>query len=192
MPMRRQKAKSSQNGIFMNKVFLGVCLFLLASCMSVPQGPEKPIPDPRISQSHLEMGFEDLSQIGHFLLKAAEKEENRCVIPQKKISEAPRLYRAFVDEKYSVVQDAYLNKPLKEKVAFWNSKCALSCSCDVYVGFSEYLRSFNFFLSATELQAVEKIKLLQAHEVSRIPVCMQQSSWVCESRVLKDVLRKIN
>ncbi len=170
-----------------------ICLIVsmyLIGCTSLSENQPKLSEDPRLSQSHLEMSFEDLSQVGHYILKAFDKEENICAIPQGKIFSSPQMYRSLVDEKYSEVQDIYLKKPLKEKVQFWNPACALSCSCDVYIGFSEYLQSFNFLLSATELKAVEKLKLLQEHEKARTSACMRQARWVCQSRVLKEIIKR--
>jgi hypothetical protein len=160
-------------------------------CLSSPQATKEQA-DARHSQSHLEMSFEDLGQVGHYLIKAFDKEENACAIPADKVFAAPQLYRSLVDEKYSEVQDAYLQKSLKAKLEFWNPACAQSCSCDVYIGFSEYLQSFNYFLSTTELKAVERLKALQESGKSRTSVCMKQSTWVCDSRVLKEVLKRID
>lgn len=175
------------------KNFLAFILLLsVASCMTLPEPPKGHQQDPRLSQSHLEMTFEDLSQVGHYLSKAFDKTENSCSIAQNKIATSRQIYRSLVDEKYSEVQEDYLKRSLKEKVAFWNPSCAATCSCDIYVGFSEYLQSFNFFLSATELKAVEKLKILQESEKAQTLACMQQAPWVCESRVLKEVLKRSN
>ncbi len=174
------------------KNYVGLLILLsVASCMSLPEPPQGK-QDPRLSQSHMEMSFEDLSQVGHYFNKAFDKTENTCSIAQNKTATALQIYRSLVDEKYSEVQEDYLKRSLKEKVAFWNPGCAATCSCDIYIGFSEYLQSFNFFLSATELKAVEKLKLLQESEKAKILSCMRQEPWVCESRVLKEVLKRSN
>lgn len=169
-----------------------IFLVSIASCMTLPEPPPGPKQDPRLSQSHIEMSFEDLAQVGHYLSKAFDKTDNKCSVPETKIATAPQIYRSLVDEKYSEVQEDYLKRSLKEKVAFWKPQCAATCSCDIYVGFSEYLQSFNFFLSATELKAVEKLKVLQESEKAQTLLCMQQAPWVCESRVLKEVLKRSN
>jgi hypothetical protein len=156
-----------------------ILLVSIAGCMTLPEPPQVEKQDPRISQSHLEMSFEDLSQVGHYL-------------EQNKVGAAPQIYRSLVDEKYSEVQEDYLKRSLKGKVAFWKPECAATCSCDIYVGFSEYLQSFNFLLSATELKAVDKLKLLRETEKTQIGACLQQAPWVGESRVLKEVLKRAN
>jgi hypothetical protein len=167
-------------------------LLMLVGCMTLPEPAKIQKQDPRLAQSHLEMSFEDLSQVGHLILRAFDKEENTCSLPKNKIFAAPQIYRSFLDEKYSEVQTEYLKKSLKNKVVFWSPKCADTCSCDVYIGFSEYLQAFNFLLSSTELKAVEKLKVLQGNERSRIGACLNQAQWVCESRFLKEILKRID
>ncbi len=175
------------------KNYMGYLLLLsVASCMTLPEPPQGQKQDPRLSQSHLEMSLEDLGQVGQYLNKAFDKTENNCSVPQNKMAGALQTYRSLVDEKYSEVQEDYLKRSLKEKVAFWKSDCAATCSCDIYVGFSEYLQSFNFFLSATELKAVGKLLPLQESEKAQTLACMRQAPWVCESRVLKEVLKRSN
>ena len=162
------------------KNYFGLMMLLsVAGCMTMSESPKDQKQDPRLSQSHVELSFEDLSQVGHYL-------------EQNKMDAALQLYRSLVDEKYSEVQEDYLKRSLKEKVAFWKPECSATCSCDIYVGFSEYLQSFNFFLSATEVKAVEKLKLLQETEKTQTRACLQQAPWVRESRVLKEVLKKAN
>jgi hypothetical protein len=177
----------------MKKIFFCWCVCLLCvSCTSSSSSYDSQKPDARIAQSQTEMSFENLAQIGHFIDNAIKGQENKCAIPQNKLSAAFKLFQSFVDERYSELQDSYLKKSLQEKVKFWNPNCLTTCSCDVYVGFAEYLQSFNFYLSITELKAVEKLKSLDGEEKARTPVCMGQASWVCESRILKDILRRIN
>lgn len=166
---------------------LVVCLF---SC-TTPAPKESRVPqDHRETQSHMEMSFEDLAQVGHTLMSAFDKIENTCAIPEAKIFSMPQTYRALVDERYSEEQEIYLKKSLKEKVRYWNTPCEASCSCDVYVGFSEYLQAFNFQLSSTERLAIDKLKPKAIVSREKVSACLKQSPWVCHSQVLKEISKR--
>ncbi|MBY0384621.1 hypothetical protein K2X05_05630 [bacterium] len=137
--------------------------------VTVPQNPKETL-------SHLEMGFEDLAVVEYF---AAEKS-----------SGAKQTFKAFADERYSEEQEVYLKLPLKNKVKYWNPSCEQTCSCDFYVGFAEYLQAFNFNLSTTEKNAVEKLRAKSNLDKGAIASCMDKAPWVRQSRVLKDIIKR--
>jgi hypothetical protein len=138
--------------------------------------PVAPPTNPKESLSHLEMSFEDLAIVGYF---AAEKSLS-----------AKQVFKAFADEKYSEEQEVYLKMPLKNKVKYWNTTCEQTCSCDFYVGFAEYLQAFNFHLSTTEKNAVEKLRAKSSLEKGAIAACMDKAPWVRQSRVFGEIVKR--
>jgi hypothetical protein len=170
---------------------LGVFFTLLCCTTKAPVTPPVST-DSRALKSHNELSLEEMAQVGNYLMSAFDKVSNDCAIPKEKIFAAPQIYRALADEKYSEIQESYLKKNLKEKVKFWDVKCLESCSCDIYVGFSEYLEAFNFHLSQTEKKAVEKIKPSAEISSTKKEQCLKRNTWVCQSRTLQEVLSRIN
>lgn len=162
----------------------------LLSCTTPAPTETRGPQDQRETQTHMEMSFEDLAQVGHTLMSAFDKIENSCAIPEEKIFSMPQTYRALVDERYSEEQEIYLKKSLKEKVRYWSAPCEASCSCDVYVGFSEYLQAFNFQLSSTERLAIDKLKPKAILSREKVSACLKQAPWVCRSQVLKEISKR--
>jgi hypothetical protein len=138
------------------------------------------------------MSFEDLALVGLYLQSASENKGMTCSLPFEQLPAMMTVYRAFVDEKYSEEQEIYLKKPLKDKVKYWKRNCETTCSCDMYIGFSEYLQSFNFLLSATEKAALEKLQAKAKIEPAARSACMEQGPWVCQSRVLNAIRKKVD
>jgi hypothetical protein len=170
-------------------ISFGLVIFLLSCTTPAPmesRGPQ----DQRETQTHMEMSFEDLAQVGHTLMSAFDKIENTCSLPDAKVFFMPQTYRALVDERYSEEQEIYLKKSLKEKVRYWSVSCEASCSCDVYVGFSEYLQAFNFQLSSTERLAIDKLKPKAILSREKVSACLKQAPWVCRSQVLKEISKR--
>lgn len=167
--------------------FFIVSLFAVLGCTSSSPMEARGPQDQRESQSHMELSFEDLAQVGHVLMNAFDKVDNACGLPESKIFSMPQTYRALVDERYSEQQEVYLKKSLKDKTAYWSPQCEATCSCDVYVGFSEYLQAFNFQLSSTEKLAIDKLKPKAILPRDKIASCLKQATWVCHSKMLKEI-----
>lgn len=152
---------------------LAVALSFVACTTSKPANVSQ---NPKENLSHLEMSFEDLAVVGYFV---AEKSLG-----------AQQTFKAFADERYSEEQEVYLKMPLKNKVKYWNQSCQQTCSCDFYVGFAEYLQAFNFTLSTTEKNVVEKLRAQSNLDKGAIASCMDQAPWVRQSRVFNEIMKR--
>lgn len=161
----------------MNKKMCFLKLLLLISFIGCSSpAPVVAPPNPKETLSHLEMSFEDLAVVGFFA--------------EEKSSGAKQTFKAFADERYSEEQEVYLKMPLKNKVKYWNTSCEQTCSCDFYVGFAEYLQAFNFNLSTTEKNVVEKLRAKSNLDKGAIASCMDKAPWVRQSRVLSEIMKK--
>ena len=173
------------------KIFvLALSSLLMFSCsLTSSRSPDPAAPDPRGFQGHLDMSLDDLALVGFVVPNAYTASLNRCALPPQQLAGMVQMYRGFIDEKYSEIQDDYLKKPLKEKVKFWNTQCADTCSCDIYIGFFEYLEGLNFHISETEQRTIRKLQNVSVDNVAAT-TCLNRGQWICASRVMRELISR--